>query len=86
MTGIASQFFIFLIIWWLALFAVLPWGVRRQESDEVGHDPGAPANPMLLKKAAITTVIAVVIWGAYFIASHYFGLSILELTGVARPA
>lgn len=85
MTGIASQFFIFLIIWWLALFAVLPWGVRRQESDDIGHDPGAPANPMLWKKAGITTAIALLIWGAYFIASHYFGFSILELTGVARP-
>jgi predicted secreted protein len=85
MTGIGSQFFIFLIIWWLVLFAVLPWGIRRQESDEVGHDPGAPANPMLLKKAMITTAIAVLIWGSYFVASHYLGFSILELTGVTQP-
>jgi predicted secreted protein len=86
MTGIASQFFIFLIIWWLVLFAVLPWGIRRQESGDIGHDPGAPANPMLLKKALITTVVAIVIWGAYFIASHYLGFSILELSGIERPA
>ncbi|MBL8708684.1 MAG: DUF1467 family protein [Rhodospirillaceae bacterium] len=81
-----TQFFIFLIIWWLVLFAVLPWGVRRQESDEVGHDPGAPANPMLLKKAVITTAIALALWGAFFLATQYLGLSILELTGVARPS
>lgn len=86
MTGIASQFFIYLIIWWLVLFAVLPWGVRRQESDEVGHDPGAPANPMLLKKALVTTAISALIWGAYFVASHFLGFSILDLAGISRPA
>jgi predicted secreted protein len=85
MTGIGSQFFIFLIIWWLVLFAVLPWGVRRQESDDPGHDPGAPANPMLLKKAVVTTVIALLIWGTYFVASRYLGFSFLELTGVSQP-
>lgn len=86
MSGFMTQFFIFLIIWWLVLFAVLPWGVRRQESDEVGHDPGAPANPMLLKKALITTVIALVLWGAFFVATQYLGFSILELTGAAKPS
>ena len=41
-TGIA----IFFLIWWLALFAVLPWGIRSQhEEGEItpGTDPGAPA-------------------------------------------
>lgn len=82
MISIGSNIFFFLIIWWLVLFTVLPWGVRRQESDDVGHDPGAPANPMLLKKALITTAIALLIWGSYFAASRYLGFSILELTGV----
>lgn len=86
MSAIASQFFIFLIIWWLVLFAVLPWGIRRQESGDAGHDPGAPANPMLLKKALITTLIAIAIWGAYFFAEHFLGFSILELSGIERPA
>lgn len=86
MSGIATQFFIFLIIWWLSLFMVLPWGIRRQEGDEAGHDPGAPANPMLLKKAIITTVLAVAIWGALFLASRYLGFSVLELTGAGKAA
>ena len=37
---------IYFIIWWVVLFAVLPWGVHsQQESGEVapGTDPGAPA-------------------------------------------
>ena len=42
-----SAVVVFIVIWWLVLFMVLPWGVRRTETPEAGHDPGAPAKPML---------------------------------------
>ncbi len=51
MSGVMSQIFMFLVIWWLTLFVVLPWGIRRQESPDAGHDPGAPSNPMLLAQS-----------------------------------
>jgi predicted secreted protein len=41
---------------------VLPWGVRRTEVPETGNDPGAPERPMLWRKAAITTVIAKILF------------------------
>jgi GTP-binding protein Era len=47
---------IFFLIWWVVLFAVLPWGVRSQhEGGEVvpGTDPGAPAIPKLRLEAAV---------------------------------
>ena len=66
---------VYFIIWWTVLFAVLPFGIRsQQESGDVvdGTEPGAPVLPGLLKKAAITSVIAAVIfvfvwyiWSAY---------------------
>ena len=37
-TGVVVYF----LIWWLVLFAVLPWGVQREENPQPGHDPGAP--------------------------------------------
>ena len=52
---------IYFIIWWVVLFAVLPWGVRsQQESGEVapGTDPGAPAVHAIWRKLIWTTVIA----------------------------
>ena len=59
---------IYLTIWWIVLFAVLPLGVRSSEEAEEelpeGADPGAPASPDLLKKAAITTVVSAIIFGA----------------------
>ena len=45
---------IYFLIWWVTLFAVLPWGVRNQEeSGEVapGTDPGAPAYAPGLEQA-----------------------------------
>jgi predicted secreted protein len=57
---------IYFIIWWVVLFAVLPWGVRSQEeSGEVlpGTDPGAPAVHKVWMKLLWTTVIAGVVFG-----------------------
>jgi predicted secreted protein len=74
-----SQFFIYLIIWWVVLFAVLPWGIRPSEAPTEGHDPGAPLNPRLKAKALATTLVAAVVWGIYFVVTHYLGLSVMEL-------
>src|SRR5262249_10617434 len=48
-------------MWWIVLFAVLPWGVRSQsESGEgaPGTDPGAPSLPGLGKKLIWTTLVS----------------------------
>jgi predicted secreted protein len=63
--------FIFLLIWWTVLFAVLPWGNRASEHVEPGHAPSAPENPRLLLKAIVTTGISLVIWvGIYYAISR----------------
>ena len=41
---------IFVIVWWLVLFLLLPIGIQRDENVSKGNDPGAPKNPMLKKK------------------------------------
>ena len=50
---------IFVIIWWLVLFVVLPFGIQRDENLIMGNDPGAPKNPMLKKKIYFTTIISI---------------------------
>ena len=55
---------IYVVVWWITIFAVLPIGVRSQdEAGEVapGSEPGAPVAPHLALKAAVTTVVAGVI-------------------------
>jgi predicted secreted protein len=61
-TGIAS----FVVIWWVVIFAILPWGVRPAE-DEMGLSAGAPANPRLGLKTLITTGVTAVLWGILYL-------------------
>ena len=79
MTYWLSQAAIFLLIWFVILFAVLPWGVRPSAEPEPGHDPGAPANPQLGRKAIATTVISLLLWGVYFYVTQVLGISLLSL-------
>lgn len=70
---------IFFVTWWLVLFMVLPWGVRRTESPEIGHDHGAPARSMMWRKLAATTVIALIIFSGLYAAAEYEILTIEDL-------
>jgi len=56
----------FVIIWWMVLFTVLPWGVRIPETPEKGHATSAPIRPRLWLKLTVTTCIAVLLWGIAF--------------------
>jgi predicted secreted protein len=57
---------IYFLIWWVTLFAVLPFGVRSQHEGEdyaQGTDPGAPIIARIGMKLVWTTVVATVIFG-----------------------
>jgi predicted secreted protein len=57
---------IYFLIWWVTLFAVLPFGVRSQHEGEgytQGTDPGAPIAARIGRKLIWTTLIATVIFG-----------------------
>ena len=54
---------VYVTIWWIVLFAILPIGVRSATEAGVadappGSDPGAPAAPNLGRKALWTTLLA----------------------------
>jgi predicted secreted protein len=55
-TGIA-----YVIVWWLVFFMVLPWGVRRPDNPEQGHEAGAPEKPRLWLKVGVTSAVAAVV-------------------------
>lgn len=66
LTGIV----VYVLVWWVTLFAILPLWVTHSESGAPGHDPGAPQRPLLGRKLALTTAIAAVIWlGIYLVVS-----------------
>ncbi len=62
---------LYVLIWWVCLFAVLPWGVRpRTDPDALTGWRGAPEHPRLLRTVLATTIVAGVVWlGAYWLIS-----------------
>jgi len=64
LTGLAI---IYIIIWWIVFFAILPIDVNRNKTVRIeGEDLGSPENPKMLKKflycTGITSVIFVIIY------------------------
>lgn len=53
---------VYVITWWIVLFAVLPWRVTPTRGSIAGEMAGAPENPHLLYKALWTTGIATVVF------------------------
>ncbi len=60
--GPVSGVVVFLMVWWTALFVVLPWGNRKSEVVELGNVASAPEKANILKKFIITTLLTCVIW------------------------
>ena len=58
---------IYIIIWWMVCFMILPMDVNRHKFVKIdGEDAGSPENPRMFKKfiycTSITTVISVIIY------------------------
>ena len=64
--GITGSIIVFVIIWWIIFFSVLPIGIRSNKEkfrERIeGIDPGAPKNPKIAKKFLITTIITTLIF------------------------
>ncbi|MGC1711020.1 MAG: DUF1467 family protein [Methyloceanibacter sp.] len=66
----------YLVIWWIVLFAMLPIGVRTSEEEGEKVVPGAvesaPHVPNLLPKMVATTVVSSIVFAAlYVIIVHH---------------
>jgi predicted secreted protein len=72
--SITTALAIYFILWWLTLFAVLPWGVRsQQESGDItpGTEPGAPALPRIAAKLMWTTLVSAIIFALLCVVYVY---------------
>ncbi len=76
---------VFFLIWWIVLFSVLPWGVHSQhEGGDVapGTDPGAPVLPKLGRKLMLTTLVAGVVFAAFYVV---MANRLVTLNGLLAP-
>jgi predicted secreted protein len=68
--GWVTGIVVYILVWWVTLFAILPLWVTPSAPDDVGGPAGAPQNPMLVRKLALTTAVAAVIWLGIYIVVH----------------
>jgi predicted secreted protein len=65
---------IYIFIWWIVLFAVLPFGVRTQQEEGSvvpGTPESAPAKPRLVRIFLINTVVATIVFAIVYVVIAY---------------
>lgn len=79
--SLGSAVAIYFVVWWITLFAVLPFGVRTQgEAGEVvpGAPASAPANTSVARIVLRNTIVASFVFAAIYWLLVYSGLSIMD--------
>ncbi|MBP2547235.1 putative secreted protein [Neorhizobium galegae] len=77
-----SAFAVYFVIWWITLFAILPIGLRTQGDEQdvvLGTVESAPARFRGGRVVLMTTIASALIYGAWYLASTYFGFSMNSL-------
>ncbi|HEX3918458.1 MAG TPA: DUF1467 family protein [Caulobacteraceae bacterium] len=84
--SLESSAAIYLILWWVVLFSVLPMGVVSHAEAGVkppgGGDPASPVNPNLKHKFITTTWVSALIFAPFWAAVYFHWISL----GMLRPA
>ena len=71
---VMSGILVFVMIWMVVLFMVLPWKINVPEQIQEGHASSAPQDSYIQQKLLITTLVAGLLWFGfdYVISSNYF--------------
>ena len=81
-----GSIFVYMVVWWVVLFAVLPWGVQAPDTPEPGMADSAPVRPRILLKFAVTTAVAAVVWLGIFALVESDLISFREMAkGMGAP-
>ena len=76
-TGLAI---LYIIIWWIIFFAILPIDVNRKKTIKIeGEDPGSPENPKILKKFIYCTVITTIIFIIIYLLMQFEYLNLRNI-------
>ena len=76
-TGLAI---IYIIIWWIVFFAILPIDVERKKLIKVdGEDPGSPENPKMIKKFIYCTVITTILFAIIYLLMKFEYLNLRNI-------
>ncbi len=74
---------VYLVLWWVVFFAVLPLGVRSHHEAGIdvpgGGEPGSPVDPKLGRKFITTTWITAVVFAVIWVVYTY---GLIKLPGM----
>ena len=80
--GITGSIIVYVLIWWMIFFSVLPVGIQSKKEkfkERIdGIDPGAPINPKIGKKFLITTIISSIIFSVIYYLVKFNLLNLRE--------
>ena len=71
--AIFTHVLIFILIWWILFFIILPLKLKVPNETKIGHAKSAPARPFLLIKFLLTSLISGII--LFFLIFFGFDLS-----------
>lgn len=72
-----SVFAVYFILWWIVLFATLPFSLKTQDDERdvtLGTVSSAPKGPHMLRAMLRTTVVSALIVGAYYAVTRGLGI------------
>lgn len=73
---------LYFVVWWLVLFAILPFGLRTQDEDEnvtLGTVPSAPRGPHVLRAMLWTTLVTACLLGGFYGLTRGLGYSVDDI-------
>lgn len=76
---------VFFVLWWLVLFAMLPFGLKTQDDDgevTLGTVSSAPRGPHMLRAILLTTVVTGVIFAGLLVLTRVYGFGIDDIPRV----
>ncbi len=71
--AIFTHVLIYILIWWILFFILLPLKIKVPDKTKVGHAKSAPSRPFLLAKFILTSLISGII--LFFLIFFGFDLS-----------
>ena len=71
--AIFTHVLIFILIWWVLFFIILPLKINVPEKTEIGNAKSAPSKPFLLIKFLLTSLLSAII--LFFLILFGFDLS-----------
>tara|TARA_B100001173_G_C15955459_1_gene533245 strand:+ start:801 stop:1034 length:234 start_codon:yes stop_codon:yes gene_type:complete len=71
--AIFTSVLIFILIWWIIFFIILPFKIKVPHNTAVGLAKSAPSRPFLLMKFLLTSLISAII--LFFLIFFGFDLS-----------